>query len=163
MSTHDGTEDVLDGDFVVVDRTQFRACIARLSSSVVARWEGAWERSQRPGPDAASQAAHSLMELIDWSLRIAAPDDEVLAWHTAESRPMGELSRGRPSRGLRLHFLVRDRKADAEGAEILIKSLLALVNLLQEKKHAQGDNERVAIQRLIPGIEAILYFVLAYR
>jgi hypothetical protein len=162
MSVQDDYKNVQD-DLIVVNRAQFRACIAQYGFSVVARWEGAWERTQRPGPDAASQAAHSLVELIDWSLREAAPDDEVLSWHRAESRPAAELHVGKPTRKLRLQFLVRDRKSDAEGAEILITSLLAMVQLLQKKKHAQGDNERVAIRRLIPGIESMLYFVLAYR
>jgi hypothetical protein len=35
---------------------------------------------------AASQAAHSLVELIDWALRLGAPNEEVLLWHAREGR-----------------------------------------------------------------------------
>ena len=162
ISAHQDLELLSPGDYVVVERADFGACIAALGQPIVARWEGAWERVVRPGPDAASQAAHSLVELIDQSLRKAAPDQAVLEWHRAGSRSASELHNGRPTRGVRLRYLVRGREADVEGAEIFIDCLLALTRLLQKKKHADGDNERLAVARLIPGIESILYFVLGY-
>jgi len=54
-------------------RHRLLAELGHLDSNLVNRLEGAWERASRPGPDAASQAANSLVELITWTLRRAAP------------------------------------------------------------------------------------------
>jgi hypothetical protein len=147
----------------VIDRYKFRSCLAELGPGVVGKWEGVLERIQHPGPDAASQAAHSLIELVDWSLRKKAPDALVLAWHTAQGRPVSELANGRPTRELRLWYLLRNRTAEAEGAEIHIRSLLAFVRLLQKTKHAENTSDLLAVRRLVPGVESMLFFVFGYE
>jgi hypothetical protein len=150
-------------EYVVLGRDTFLACLAPLGRGIVAKWEGAWERLERIGPDAASQAAHSLVELIDRSLRSAAPDRDVLQWHDEEGLPESALYKGKPTRRLRLQYLVRNRESDRAPAEILFTSLLKLMEHLQDQKHAADDNDVEAIRRLVPGIEAILYFVFAYE
>ena len=155
------SSDEPDGD--IVDRSRFRSFLAELGPGVVGKWEGALERIQHPGPDAASQAAHSLVELVDWSLRKKAPDTVVLAWHKAQARPISELANGRPTRDLRLRYLLRNRTAEAEGAEVHIRSLVAFVRILQRNKHAENASDLLAIRRLVPGIESMLFFVLGYE
>jgi hypothetical protein len=145
----------------VLLREHFRANLRELGTDLVLRLDGAWERVSRPGPDAASQTAHSLVEFIDGTLRLAAPDGDVLSWHRDNQRPKDELSQdGRATRALRARYLMRDRVDEADSAEVYIRSLIGLMESLQKKKHARGDKERQAVERLIPGVEAILLFIL---
>ena len=147
----------------VVQRERFRASLIRLGPDLIDRLDGAWERVGRPGPDAASQAAHSLVEFIDWTLRRAAPDKDVLAWHKETGRPSDELNRsGRATRALKIRYIMRDRVDESESAEMQIRSVTEIMNYLQKKKHAQGDKELQAVERLIPGIEAALTFILPW-
>lgn len=133
--------------------------LRRLNPRLVDRLDGAWERVGRQGPDATSQAANSLVELIDWTLRLAAPDAAVLSWHAAESRPGDELNQGRPTRALRIRFVVRARP-DALAAEMYVSSLRELMKLLQAHKHAAGEQQLAAVARLVPTVEAFLSFLL---
>ncbi|HUZ40848.1 MAG TPA: hypothetical protein VMU68_05600 [Acidimicrobiales bacterium] len=150
-----------DPDRYVLLRERFRANLRELGTDLVLRLDGAWERVGRPGPDAASQAAHSLVEFIDWTLRLAAPDDDALGWHRDNQRPSDELSQsGSATRALRARYLMRDRVDEADSAEVYIRSLNGLMKSLQKRKHAKGDMERQAVERLIPGVEAILLFIL---
>jgi hypothetical protein len=150
-------------DPFVLQRERFRARLMVLGPDLIDRLDGARERVGRPGPDAASQAAHSLVEFIDWTLRRAAPDEEVLAWHTDTGRPSDELNRsGRAIRALKIRYIMRDRADEAESAEMQVRGVTEIMNYLQKKKHAQGDKELRAVERLIPGIEAALTFVLPW-
>lgn len=140
-------------------RRRLRNELARLHPSLVNRLDGAWERVGRHGPDAASQAANSLVELIDWTLRSAAPDTEVLSWHLEGGRPTAELHEGRPTRPLRVRFIARNRP-DAVAAEMYAKGISGLVELLQGHKHGAGEQQLAAVARLLPTVEAHLCFLL---
>lgn len=133
--------------------------LRRLNPRLVDRLDGAWERVGNHGPDAASQAANSLVELLDWTLRLAAPDAAVLAWHGSESRPPDELNNGRPTRALRIRFVVRLRP-DAMAAEMYVTGLRELMRLLQGHKHGLGEQQLAALARLVPTVEAFLSFLL---
>lgn len=145
-----------------LQREHFRARLMVLGPDLIDRLDGAWERVGRPGPDAASQAAHSLVEFIDWTLRRAAPDEEVLAWHRHTGRPSDELNRGRATRALEIRYIMRDRADEADSAEMQVRSVTEITNYLQKKKHAQGDKDLRAVARLIPGIEAAFTFILPW-
>ncbi len=147
----------------VVQRERFRATLMKLGPDLLDRIDGAWERVGRPGPDAASQAAHSLVEFIDWTLRRAAPDEAVLRWHKETQRPRSELNqRGEATRALKIRFIMKDRADESDSAEMQVRSLADIMKYLQKKKHAQGDKELQAVARLIPGIEAALLFILPW-
>jgi hypothetical protein len=147
----------------VIEDDKLRNCFARLGAPIVARWDGARERASKQGPDAASQVAHSLVELIDQSLRLAAPDALVIEWHKNLNRPESELRKMKPTRSLRVRFLLRDREGDLECGLIYIRSLVSFVDVLQKKKHDSAGDDLLAVQRMIPGIEAILYFIFGYE
>ena len=138
---------------------QLRNRLAALHPELPSRLDGAWERVATSGPDAASQAAHSLMELVDWSLRIAAPTDEVLEWHRREGRPGEELNEGRPTRALRAKFILRDRPEDRTAARLYLRSLSDLIELVQSLKHELEPADPVAVARLIPTVEGLLIFL----
>lgn len=140
-------------------RARLREELSRLDPRLVNRLDGAWERAGRHGPDAVSQAANSLVELLDWTLRLAAPDARVLAWHSEEGRPGNELRNGRPTRALRVWYIVRERP-DAPAAEMYVKGIGELMNLLQGHKHGGGAQQLAALARLVPTVEAYLSFLL---
>lgn len=108
---------------------------------------------------AVSQAANSLVELIDWTLRLAAPESAVLTWHSDEGRPVDEPHEGRPTRSLRIRFVVRARP-DAMAAEMYVSSLRELMKLLQGHKHGKDEQGLVPLARLMPTVEAFLSFLL---
>jgi len=140
-------------------RQRLLAELRHLDSNLVNRLEGAWERVSRAGPDAASQAANSLVELITWTLRRAATDQEVLAWHAETGRSADELHAGKPTRALRIRFIVRGRP-DAAAAEMYVRAMTDLLTLLQGHKHGSSDQQLVAVGRLLPTVEAHLSFLL---
>lgn len=140
-------------------RARLREELSRLDPRLVNRLDGAWERVRRHGPDAVSQAANSLVELLDWTLRRAAPEAAVLAWHSGEGRSEEELPGGRPTRALRIRFVVRARP-DAAAAEMYVKGICELMGLLQGHKHGGGEQQLAALARLVPTVEAYLSFLL---
>jgi len=131
-----------------------------LSPRILQRLDGAWERVGRRGPDAASQAAHSLMEAIDSTLRRAAPEPAVLAWHAAEGRPAEELNDGHVTRPLRLRWLLRERPGEADAARLYLRALGDLVRIIQSYKHSEDEADIEVVTRLIPTVEGLLIFVL---
>jgi hypothetical protein len=139
---------------------RLRKSLGALDQRLPRRLEGAWERVSRPGPDAASQAAHSLMETIDWTLRLAAPDNAVLAWHAAEGRPAKELHNGKPTRALRVEWLLRERPGEADAARLHLRALSNLVRVIESHKHSADEADLAAVARLIPTVEGLLIFVL---
>lgn len=139
---------------------KLREALGLLDRGLPSRLDGAWERLSHPGPHAASQAAHSMMEAIDWALRLAAPNDDVLAWHSTTQRPQDELHNGKPTRTLRTRYLLRDRPDEAKAAEMHIKSLAALATIIQNAKHGLEGASPAAVRMLIPTVEGFLIFVL---
>lgn len=138
---------------------RLRERLSLLHPELPSRLEAAWDRVHEAGPAAASQAAHSLMELVDWSLRTAAPDSEVLAWHSLEGRPQSELHEGRPTRATRAKFILRDRPEDRTAARLYLRGMNDLVGAIQGHKHDLDDRDVVAVARLIPTVEGFLIFL----
>jgi Predicted pPIWI-associating nuclease len=159
----DNTTDV-DDDLGLLGPASFaealRESLRSLDHRLPRRLDGAWERVSRRGPDAASQAAHSLMETIDWTLRLAAPDAAVLVWHAAEGRSDKELHNGKPTRRLQVEFLLRRRPAEAHAARLHLRALGDLVRVLESHKHSADEADIEAVARLIPTVEGLLVFVL---
>ena len=138
---------------------QLRARLDDLHPGLTSQLDAAWDRVRGAGPAAASQAAHSLMELVDWSLRSAAPDADVLAWHSAEGRPESELHQGRPTRSTRAKFILRERPDDRTAARLYLRALNDLVETVQGFKHDLEDRDVLAVARLIPTVEGLLIFL----
>ena len=137
-----------------------RPALATLDSGLVRRLDGAWERVGTPGPDAASQAANSLMELIDATLRAAAPDGPVVAWHARERRPADEIHNGRPTRTLRVRFILDGRPEAAAAVDLSRKALGEFVSLLQGGKHDTRPRSLESVAQLIPMVEGWLLYLL---
>jgi hypothetical protein len=135
---------------------QIRVALANLHPHLVARLDGAWERLSTTGPDAASQAAHSVQELIDGTLRAAAPDADVLAWHTATGLSADELHTNGPTRSLRVKYAIRNRPDQTKAARYYLRGLSDVVSVLQEAKHgAEGGSDRFSGSCLLSNVIAM--------
>lgn len=141
-------------------REQLYQTLAELHPKLPLRLQGAWDCVRRPGPDGASQAAHSLQELIDWTLRLAAPDEDVLRWHRTTGRDMKELPNRKPTRNLRAKYVLRDRPSEHTSARLFLRSMADLTTSLQQTKHGLHCVNEPIIGYLILNVESLLGFLL---
>jgi|GEM_PF-1882946 len=135
--------------------------LRQLDEMLPDKLEGAWERVSRPGPDAASQAASSLVEVLDWSLRRATEGVDLLNWlRTSQLASTNLDQHGRPTRALRVRYLCRD---DPSGdiVEAFVRIISETYSTIQSVKHKGHAVDPVVVQRLIPTVEAVLTFVFA--
>ena len=139
--------------------TALRRELRNLHPRLPARLDSAWTQVGTSDPSSPSLAAHALMELIDWSLRIAAPDAAVLAWHADQRRPREEVVDGRPTRNLRARYVLQDRREDQRAARLLIRGLDDIVAQVQKYKHDIDVDDGLAVARLIPAVEGILIYL----
>lgn len=91
----------------------------------------------RSNPDRVGQAANSMVEVVDHSLRIAAPDERVMPW--AQPNHFDEKDPRKLTRAARWEFLTRDL-GDAAGLlhpflEANMRDMRGLLKELQGGKH----------------------------
>ena len=161
-----GVDVDVDEELVAWDRApqEMRGLLLRrlreLDEMLPGKLEGAWERVTRLGPDAASQAANSLIELLDWSLRRATDGVDLAAWHADNQRPSSEEKRseGRATRSLKVRYLCRD-DSSCDIVDAFVHIIGEAYGSLQGVKHKGRAVEPIVIQRLIPTVEAVLTFV----
>jgi hypothetical protein len=140
--------------------TLLRARLVDVHPDLLNRLDGAWERITGGGSDAASQAANSLMEAVDWTLRLLSPDEEVLAWHAAEGRDTKELHDGRPTRTLRIRYAVRLHPEKRKATELYVKSVQEMVTVIQSPKHSIETRSVEALAPIALTVEGLLYFLI---
>lgn len=142
-------------------RLQVRDALAALDARLLERWDGAWITLLVEGPDGPSQAAHSIQELIDWTLRLAAPADDVLAWRATHGEAPDDLNKdGEPTRGLMVRYIVGGRAQD-ETAKLFMSSLNKIVKALQQAKHSfEGPTGPAMIRSVLLNAESFLGFLL---
>ncbi len=145
-------------------RAQIRERLGDVHPRLTERLDGAWTTLALAGPDAASQAAHSIQELIDATLREVAPDENVMAWYEAStfSKKVSEdLFNRRPTRRLRARYLLRGRPEQAPAAKLFLGSIGTLGSVLQGAKHAIDDGHGPhAIRMVLLTVEAFLGYVI---
>jgi hypothetical protein len=161
----DGRVEELELDAAVVlgpaeASSDLRKRLAEISPSLCERLNGAWERITSGGEDAASQAANSLMETVDWTLRILAPDADVLEWHASQNRSIKDLSGGRPTRGLRLRYVVRAHPEKNSALNLYLKALGELVRAVQAPKHAIELESPRTLVPVALSVEGLLHLLL---
>lgn len=103
--------------------------------------EAAWQDIERNGPAAASKAAHCIVEVLDRTLRAAAPEDAVREWHTRTRRSAKEFGdRGQMTRPLRVRYLAAEIGGTRELVVAQYESLAGLLSPLHGRlegvKHA---------------------------
>lgn len=148
-----------------------RERLAELDARLAAKISGAQD-ALRLSADGVSQAAHSLVELVDRILRTAFPDPAVFSWLDASGRTDEDLTyeaddgRRRPTkRAQALCFAYAGRPADQRSAihEMVAMGLVSARTQLQALKHADHGNES-EVQRVMVLMSAVEGFLtLALR
>ena len=123
---------------------------------------GAWSAVNSSEPDALRQAAHSARELIDQTLKVGAPDEQIKNkdWYLADSS-----SRTGVTRRHRLRFLVERGNATHSENELRIADkacelVLAVDQRLQAASHARETPIRADIEDAMLAAEIALRRVL---
>ncbi|MDH6130973.1 hypothetical protein P3T37_000340 [Kitasatospora sp. MAA4] len=127
------------------------AVLRELDPNVPELLEGAWHSIHHQGPAVAVTVANLVVEVVDRTLRAAAPDDVVRAWHTAENRSQKEWEgQDRPPHALRVVYLASklggDRQLVQAQADAFAMMVRRIRNPLQKVKHAsKGDLAQVRL------------------
>jgi hypothetical protein len=134
--------------------------LAAIDPTVPDLLRGAWEEIDRDGPAAASKAAHCLVEALDRTLRVAAPEDAVRVWHAANRRSTSEFGdRGQVTRPLRVMYLAAQiggaKKVVIAQYESLTTLLTPLHGRLEGVKHA-STADVTAVRSLLLTVEGFL-------
>jgi hypothetical protein len=142
---------------------ELRTRLAAIDGDLPIKLDGAWERIENGGTDAGRQAAHSLMEAVDWTLRTLAPEDETLAWYAGiNPKPSDALDdRGRPTRSLKLRFIVRDDPGKAFAIDLYLRAIKGLVGSLQDPKHGNRTTDPGTLAPIALTVESFLLFVVS--
>ena len=143
---------------VVLRRRMFTLLI-KLDPGLMVRLEGAWERVVRGGPHSSSQAAHSAVELVERRLWSGAPDTDTLAWHTEQHRPADEIANGRPTRPLRMRYILRERDPDGAIASAYVRHAQEVIEHLQRSSTRKPELHLASSRALVMSIENVLIFL----
>src|SRR5262249_36948604 len=119
---------------------------------------GAWHTLVSDGPAAASQAAHSGVEVLDWTLRELAPEAEVLAWRQGVGVRKDDLdAKGKPTRALKTRYIVRNYGLDSDGVAMVVGAVTSVMGELQKEKHWTDPTQAVhAVRRGLLALECAL-------
>jgi hypothetical protein len=132
--------------------TELYTVLSGFDATVPDLLRGAWEDVTRQGPAAAEKAAHLAVEVVDRTLRAAAPDEQVLQWHKANGRSAKELHRERPTRALRVRYIARefkDRALVAAHEDALAKLVSEVLESGQGVKHSSHGGVVIARSMLM--------------
>ena len=139
-----------------------RAALSDLHPALAAKLEGAWEVYRRRGPDALGQAATSLVELIDRSMDLLAPAEEVTRFAT-ENHLVGPhyfTDKGNPTVALKVRFVLRARPLTAEAVDAQVSALTKARKSLQASKHSLDFSDDLLIGRLLLTVENVFTVIL---
>jgi hypothetical protein len=139
-------------------RPTLRAKLASINPALAEKMDGAALRIREKGADSFSQAATSLVELVDWTLRELAKDKDVMAWYIEVPHQDGDIHEGRPTRRLKTRYILRERTADAEIMKCYINGLLSAQSAAQKSKHTLGFNNIDTLR----GAEGLAFSALAF-
>lgn len=120
---------------------------------------GAWDAIERRGPDYVSQAANSMLELVDHLLRMEAPDDEASLW-CMEHFQKGLDDKGRPTRSARVRYICSKLGRDHRPAEKLASAVTTMVELLQGAKHRLEAPPDEQVKSLFLSVEGFVGYLL---
>lgn len=139
-------------------REELSRALAELDPEIVNLLDGAWVDVQKPGPGALVKISSCAVEALDRALRTSAPDREVLDW-VAGRGPRLLDDKGRPTRGARVRYVLRNRKGDQKLVEVQVDAAVTFVNelfgRLQAAKHASVGDITVVRAHLV-SVESIL-------
>ena len=140
------------------------AVLHRLDPKVPDLLDAALDDIARRRPAAVEKIANCVVEVLDRTLRSAAPDEAVREWHARTGRPTSEWEgRDRPPYALRVKFLadqLGDERAVVEAQADAFAVLHRRVRArLQSVKHASRGNV-AAVRALLVSGESLLIALL---
>jgi hypothetical protein len=141
-----------------------RKRLGEIDPSVPELLEGAWHELKRPSPAAVSKMANCAIEVLDRTLRAAAPEAAVREWHQRSGRHAAEWEeQQRPPQSLRIRFLAQQlggaEKLAVAQYESLVRLPQVLRKALEASKHAsRGD--LVTVRSHLLAIEDLLAMLL---
>jgi hypothetical protein len=91
---------------------------------------------------------------------LLTPDVEVLACHAAGCRSDEELNAGRPTRTLRLRYVVRGHPEKNSSLNLYVKAVQELVGAIQSPKHALASSSERTLAPVALTVEGLLHFLL---
>lgn len=153
--------------------TQAQVRVLQANSMLARKMQGARDALEHSA-DPVSQAANSLIELIDRLLRQSFPEPAVLDWVRTKYPTMSDLiwsdrqqGRSRPTkRGQALCFLYAGQKCDQPSVLHLVAAaaLVESRNRLENLKHSDKgtDDEKQLVRDLISAIEGILTIAIRF-
>jgi predicted pPIWI-associating nuclease len=140
---------------------ELRARLKVVDAELCVKLDGAWERINKGGTDAGRQAAHSLMEAVDWTLRTLAPEEDVMVWRRANDPKEGDLDKnGRPTRVMKLRYIVRDKPEKLPAMNLYRRAIGDLVEAIQSPKHGLRTTDPKALAPVALSVESFLLFLV---
>lgn len=131
--------------------------VEKLDEHLRRRHEGAWDAVGHGGPDAASQAAGSLVELIKGVLRESADREEVLRWLESSGRPdWGYNSNGHPTLRSRAEYFLIQQGVPKRSAKAYALALAETAKDLEAIKHGSSDGTMQFVVGSLLLFEALL-------
>ena len=153
----DGHDVVFDdgfGDRLVVS-------LGTLHPTLPARLRAARDALERDDERAAAQAANELVELVNHTIRLAASDDEVRAWHREQAESTTSPTPA-VTRALRVRYLASLSPAAAV-AQAQVDPLETMLRYLQDVKHALDAPPVEPVRLVVPAVEAVLTLLVGAR
>jgi len=136
--------------------------LLRIAPHLLTLRGGAWAALRRGDPHSLGQAAHSARELVDQTLKIGAPDEEVKGrpWYSPEANSSSGITRR-----MRLRFLVESyggelSETDLKASECAFDFLLAVNEKLLAFSHSRGEPNEKEVEGAIVSAEIALSSVL---
>jgi hypothetical protein len=140
---------------------ELRSRLQAIDPELCVKLDGAWARIENGGTDAGRQAAHSLMEVVDWTLRTLAPEDDVLAWRGSHGPKPGDLDNaGHPTRELKIRYVASSKVEVAFATDLYRKAINALVKTIQDPKHGMKTTDPKTLRPVALSVEGFLLFLV---
>lgn len=120
--------------------------------------DGAWSAVTSNTPDALRQAAHSGRELIEQTLRIAAPNEEIenQDWYTPDSSSRNGITRRHRLKLIMIKYRQQESKTDLKIAEKACELILEIDRKLQSMSHDSTSPNRMDVEDSLRTAETTL-------
>lgn len=131
---------------------ELKKLLIKVNPELDRKREGAWECIFSENQDKYSQSANSMINLLDWTLRILAPDEDV----------KNHLNIGDEkiiTKEMKLKYILRSNQ-DTKMINFYINNLLDIHKFLNNAKHSLKYDEGGALESLFYIIEGIILFLL---
>jgi len=141
-----------DFSIEILKSKKLKKLLIKINPELDRKREGAWECILSDSQDKYSQSANSMINLVDWTLRELAPENEV--------RNYLKLGKSEKiTRKMKLEYILRS-KQDTKLIDFYIKNFLDIYDLLNKAKHSLIFHEGDVLESQFYMIEGIILFIV---